>query len=85
MFSVNIQHFSDCSNAIPVMSTNVVAFILLYIHRDGCTMDELIETFDLIREELESRNKNIAFCGESIDIINHAVSNIIMSLNILLR
>ncbi|KAK9294563.1 hypothetical protein QLX08_010868 [Tetragonisca angustula] len=63
----------DCSNAIPVMSTNVVAFILLYIHRDGCTMDELIETFDLIREELESRNKNIAFCGESIDIINHAL------------
>ncbi|KAK1125192.1 hypothetical protein K0M31_006532 [Melipona bicolor] len=63
----------DCSNAIPVMSTNIVAFILLYVHRDGCTMDELIETFDLMKQELESRNKNIAFCGESIDIINHAL------------
>lgn len=78
MFNVNVQYFLDCSDAMPIMSTNVVAFILLYIFRDGCTLDELVEAFDFIRHQLESHTKNIAFCGENIDIINHAVSKIIM-------
>lgn len=59
---------------MPIMSTNVVAFLLLNKFRDGCTLDKLVETFDLIRQELESRNKDLAFCGETVDIINHAVS-----------
>nr|XP_033203282.1 glycerol-3-phosphate acyltransferase 1, mitochondrial isoform X2 [Bombus vancouverensis nearcticus] len=63
----------NCSNAMPIMSTNVVAFILLYIFRDGCTLDELVEAFDFIRHQLESRTKNIAFCGQNIDIIKHAL------------
>lgn len=63
----------NCSDAMPIMSTNVVAFILLYIFRDGCTLDELVGAFDFIRHQLESRTKNIAFCGENIDIINHAL------------
>ncbi|XP_050594328.1 glycerol-3-phosphate acyltransferase 1, mitochondrial isoform X3 [Bombus affinis] len=63
----------NCSDAMPIMSTNVVAFILLYIFRDGCTLDELVEAFDFIRHQLESHTKNIAFCGENIDIINHAL------------
>lgn len=59
------------------MSTNVVAFLLLNKFRDGCTLDKLVQSFDWIKQELESRNKNIAFCGETVDIINHAVSRII--------
>lgn len=55
------------------MSTNVVAFLLLNKFRDGCTLDKLVEAFDSIRQELEFSEKNIAFCGESVDIINHAV------------
>lgn len=57
------------------MSTNVVAFLLLNKFRDGCTLDNLIEAFDSIRQELEWSNKDLAFCGESIDIINHAVND----------
>lgn len=57
------------------MSTNVVAFLLLNKYRDGCTLDKLVEAFDLIRQELEQSNKNVAFHGESIDVIKHAVSS----------
>lgn len=62
---------------MPIMSTNVVAFLLLNKFRNGCTLDELIEAFDLIIQELEKRNKNIMFYGETINIIDHAVSKII--------
>ncbi|XP_012259911.2 glycerol-3-phosphate acyltransferase 1, mitochondrial isoform X2 [Athalia rosae] len=64
----------DCAKSTPIMSTNVVAFLLLNKFRDGCTLDMLVESFDSSRQELEWRRKNIAFCGESIDIINHALS-----------
>lgn len=56
------------------MSTNVVAFLLLNRFRDGCTLDKLIEAFESIRLELEFNNMDIAFCGENIDIVKHAVS-----------
>ncbi|XP_076301390.1 glycerol-3-phosphate acyltransferase mino isoform X2 [Lasioglossum baleicum] len=63
----------DCSVSTPVMSTNVVAFLLLNKFRDGCTLDKLVEAFDSIRQDLETRKKDIAFCGESLDVINHAM------------
>ena len=56
------------------MSTNVVAFLLLNKFRDGCTLDKLVEAFDSIRQELEWAKRDVAFCGESIDVVNHAVS-----------
>ncbi|XP_031842920.1 glycerol-3-phosphate acyltransferase mino isoform X2 [Nomia melanderi] len=63
----------DCSMSTPIMSTNVVAFLLLNKFRDGCTLDALVEAFDSMRQELELRDKDIAFCGESIDIIHRAM------------
>lgn len=68
---------------MPIISTNIVAFLLLNKFRDGCTLDKLVEAFDLMRQELEFGDKNIAwkaiflsflaFCGESVDIIKQAV------------
>lgn len=63
----------DCSISTPIMSTNVVAFLLLNKFRDGCTLDKLVEAFDTLRQDLETRKRDIAFCGESLDIINHAM------------
>lgn len=63
----------DCCKSTPIMSTNVVAFLLLNKFRDGCTLDKLVEAFDMIKQELDSNNKNVAFCGETIDIVNHAL------------
>ncbi|XP_071625554.1 glycerol-3-phosphate acyltransferase 1, mitochondrial isoform X6 [Temnothorax longispinosus] len=63
----------DSSKSMPIMSTNVVAFLLLNKFRDGCTLDKLVETFDSMRQELEFADNNVAFCGESVDIIKHAL------------
>ncbi|XP_015585337.1 glycerol-3-phosphate acyltransferase 1, mitochondrial isoform X2 [Cephus cinctus] len=63
----------DSTKATPIMTTNVVAFLLLNKFRDGCTLDKLVEAFDSIRQELDWLDKVVAFCGESIDIINHAL------------
>uniref|UniRef100_A0A0C9RZT5 Gpam_0 protein n=2 Tax=Fopius arisanus TaxID=64838 RepID=A0A0C9RZT5_9HYME len=64
----------DGGKATPIMSTNLVAFILLNKYRDGCTLDELVDIFTSLRRELEAANKDLAFCGESLDIINHALA-----------
>ncbi|XP_011341391.1 glycerol-3-phosphate acyltransferase 1, mitochondrial isoform X2 [Ooceraea biroi] len=64
----------DASKSTPIMSTNVVAFLLLNRFRDGCTLDKLVEAFESIREEMEFSNKNVAFCGENIDIVKHALN-----------
>ncbi|XP_076382724.1 glycerol-3-phosphate acyltransferase mino isoform X1 [Megalopta genalis] len=63
----------DSSVSTPIMSTNIVAFLLLNKFRDGCTLDKLVEAFDMLRQDLECRKRDIAFCGESLDIINHAM------------
>ncbi|XP_057339821.1 glycerol-3-phosphate acyltransferase 1, mitochondrial isoform X1 [Microplitis mediator] len=63
----------DCARSTPIMSTNVVAFLLLNKFREGCTLDKLVEAFDSLKQELEWTNKDIAFCGETIDVINYAL------------
>ncbi|KAK0165007.1 hypothetical protein PV328_003565 [Microctonus aethiopoides] len=63
----------DSGKSTAIMSTNIVAFLLLNKFRDGCTMDKLVEAFDSLRQELEYLNKNVAFYGETLDIINHAL------------
>ncbi|KAI4503061.1 hypothetical protein M0802_002105 [Mischocyttarus mexicanus] len=61
----------DCSKYTPIMSTNVVACLLLYKFRNGCTLEKLVESFNEIREDFE--DEDLAFTGETIDIINHAL------------
>ncbi|XP_014222103.1 glycerol-3-phosphate acyltransferase 1, mitochondrial isoform X2 [Trichogramma pretiosum] len=63
----------DCSKSTPIMSTNVVAFLLLNKFRDGCSMVQLVEAVDSLRAELRNAQRDVAFCGESIDIVNHAL------------
>lgn len=56
------------------MSTNALAFILLYKHRTGATIEELVESLDDLRRELAQCGRDIGFTGDSIDVINYAVS-----------
>ncbi|XP_011140839.1 glycerol-3-phosphate acyltransferase 1, mitochondrial isoform X2 [Harpegnathos saltator] len=62
----------DSSKSTPIMSTNVVAFLLLNRFRNGCTLDKLVEAFDSIRKKFQYY-KDIVFCGESVNIIKHAL------------
>lgn len=64
----------DSVKSMPIMSTNIVAFLLLNKFRGGCSFDKLILAFDQLRQELEAKSKDLAFCGENIDIINHAMA-----------
>ncbi|XP_015179455.1 PREDICTED: glycerol-3-phosphate acyltransferase 1, mitochondrial isoform X2 [Polistes dominula] len=61
----------DCSKYTPIMSTNVVACLLLNKFRNGCSLDKLVESFDEVREDF--KDDDLAFTGQTIDIINHAL------------
>lgn len=59
------------------MSTNALAFLLLNIHRDGVSLSDLTLSFDKLRNQLSATNKDTGFSGDSVDVIEHAVSSII--------
>lgn len=56
------------------MSTNILSSLLLTKFRSGGTLDKLVDEFDIIRRELERNDRNTVFCGETTDIVKHAVS-----------
>lgn len=56
------------------MSTNAVAFILLYKYRNGATVERLVDALDDLRQELTNCGRDIGFTGDSIDVLNYAVS-----------
>lgn len=63
----------DSAKACAVMSTNTLAFLLLNKFREGVTMDELVISFDKLRQQLLSENKDVGFTGDSIDVVNNAL------------
>ncbi|XP_047366032.1 glycerol-3-phosphate acyltransferase 1, mitochondrial isoform X4 [Vespa velutina] len=63
----------DCFKSTPIMSTNIVALLLLNKFRDGCTLDELVKSFDVVKQNFIYKNVDMAFSGKTIDIINHAL------------
>ena len=65
--------FSDSAKACAVMSTNMLAFLLLNKYREGVNIEELVIAFDKLRQQLTSDNKDVGFTGDSIDVINNAI------------
>lgn len=66
--------FSDCVQTTSVMSTNAIAYLLLTKFRDGVTIDRLVVAMDELRKDLDYARKDLGFSGDSIDVINYAVS-----------
>lgn len=62
----------DASNSAAIMTTNLLAFLLLTIHRKGATLQQLTASFSWLCEEVVKRNRVFSFDGESIDAIKHA-------------
>lgn len=56
------------------MSTNAIAFLLLTKYRQGASIEELVNALDNLRKELEYTRRDLGFSGDSIDVINYAVS-----------
>lgn len=75
MFPINLQKYLlDCAQSMAVMSTNAVTFLLLNKYRKGVIIDELVNALDELREDLLSIRRDFGFTGDSLDVINYAVS-----------
>ncbi|XP_010212063.1 PREDICTED: glycerol-3-phosphate acyltransferase 1, mitochondrial [Tinamus guttatus] len=56
-----------------VMSTHIVACLLLYRHRQGTDLSRLVEDFFSMKEEVLARDFDLGFSGNSDDVVMHAV------------
>ncbi|GFU35948.1 glycerol-3-phosphate acyltransferase 1, mitochondrial [Nephila pilipes] len=76
------QLIKDCADyvvytafgAYSLMSTNLLAFLLLTKHRKGATFENLANSMNWIREEITKRNKTVSFFGDSSELIRRATS-----------
>ncbi|PRD33077.1 UNVERIFIED_CONTAM: Glycerol-3-phosphate acyltransferase 1 [Trichonephila clavipes] len=76
------QLIKDCADyvvytafgAYSLMSTNLLAFLLLSKHRKGASFENLVNSMNWLREEITKRNKTISFFGDSSDLIRRATS-----------
>lgn len=64
----------DCSSFCPIMSTNLLAFLLLNKARNGVKLGVLVDMFEKLKNDLTSNDRELGFSGESIDITNSAIS-----------
>ncbi|XP_059468848.1 glycerol-3-phosphate acyltransferase 1, mitochondrial [Neocloeon triangulifer] len=64
----------DAIEAMSVMSTNAVAFLLLTKFRAGTNLEELAQALDDMRLDVRSARLELGFTGDSVDVINHALS-----------
>lgn len=65
--------FTACKSSA-IMSTHIVACLLLYRHRQGVLLSKLVEDFFNMKEEILSRDFDLGFSGNSEDVVMHALS-----------
>ncbi|NXS59083.1 GPAT1 acyltransferase, partial [Brachypteracias leptosomus] len=61
------------SKSCAVMSTHIVACLLLYRHRQGIDLSRLVEDFFSMKEEVLARDFDLGFSGNSDDVVMHAI------------
>ncbi|EEB10214.1 glycerol-3-phosphate acyltransferase, putative [Pediculus humanus corporis] len=66
---VDENSFKACA----IMSTNSVAFLLLYKYRNGVSFNELVESFGELRKQFNSDNRDVGFSGENENVVEHAI------------
>lgn len=62
----------DASNSNTLMSTQMVAFLMLTKHRKGTTIHQLAQSLNWLREECGNRKRDVAVSGDSLDVIRTA-------------
>ncbi|XP_053306028.1 glycerol-3-phosphate acyltransferase 1, mitochondrial [Spea bombifrons] len=65
-----------------VMSTQIVACLLLYRYRKGVNLSLLVEDFFSMKEEVLARDFDLGFSGSSEDVVVHAIHLLGNSVNI---
>ncbi|KAJ4940564.1 hypothetical protein JOQ06_026861 [Pogonophryne albipinna] len=56
-----------------IMSTHIIACLLLYRHRQGVVLSKLVEDFFNMKEEILSRDFDLGFSGNSEDVVVRAL------------
>ncbi|XP_064631191.1 glycerol-3-phosphate acyltransferase 1, mitochondrial-like [Lineus longissimus] len=60
-------------NATAIMSTNLLAFVLLTQHRQGACLSEVAMTFEWLKDEITVlKGRDVGFTGETKDVIFYA-------------
>uniref|UniRef100_A0A8C6TLL7 Glycerol-3-phosphate acyltransferase 1, mitochondrial n=1 Tax=Neogobius melanostomus TaxID=47308 RepID=A0A8C6TLL7_9GOBI len=67
----HVLYTANKSSAI--MSTHIVACLLLYRHRQGVALSKLVEDFFNMKEEILSRDFDLGFSGNSEDVVMRAL------------
>ncbi len=64
----------DAVRVHTIMSTNLVAFLLVTKHRQGIEINKLAEEAEWLKGEIIGRGRDIGFSGEMLVIVKHALS-----------
>ncbi|XP_030058597.1 glycerol-3-phosphate acyltransferase 1, mitochondrial [Microcaecilia unicolor] len=70
------------SKTCAVMSTHIVACLLLYQHRQGIKLSMLVDDFFSMKEEVLARDFDLGFSGNCEDVVMHAIHLLGNSVNI---
>nr|QFF91293.1 glycerol-3-phosphate acyltransferase, mitochondrial isoform 1 [Potamotrygon motoro] len=71
--SVARHSLYTASRCSAVMSTHIVACLLLYRHREGVHLSKLVEDFFCMKEVVLARDFDLGFSGNSEDVVTHAL------------
>ncbi|XP_064119949.1 glycerol-3-phosphate acyltransferase 1, mitochondrial-like isoform X2 [Macrobrachium nipponense] len=63
----------DAERCQAIMSTNVVAWLLSFVYRNGATLTTLTKAVDGLRESFRARERDTGFSGLSKDVVKHAI------------
>uniref|UniRef100_A0A671YDT5 Glycerol-3-phosphate acyltransferase 1, mitochondrial n=1 Tax=Sparus aurata TaxID=8175 RepID=A0A671YDT5_SPAAU len=64
---------SAANKSSAIMSTHIIACLLLYRHRQGVVLSKLVEDFFNMKEEILSRDFDLGFSGNSEDVVMRAL------------
>uniref|UniRef100_A0A8C4GP23 Glycerol-3-phosphate acyltransferase 1, mitochondrial n=1 Tax=Dicentrarchus labrax TaxID=13489 RepID=A0A8C4GP23_DICLA len=68
-----VSPLTAANKSSAIMSTHIVACLLLYRHRQGVVLSKLVEDFFNMKEEILSRDFDLGFSGNSEDVVMRAL------------
>uniref|UniRef100_A0A7N8X8U7 Glycerol-3-phosphate acyltransferase 1, mitochondrial n=1 Tax=Mastacembelus armatus TaxID=205130 RepID=A0A7N8X8U7_9TELE len=68
-----VSSLTAANKSSAIMSTHIVACLLLYRHRQGVVLSKLVEDFFNMKEEILSRDFDLGFSGNSEDVVMRAL------------
>lgn len=64
----------DAANTTSLMSTQLLALLLLYRHRKGATLYQVAQSLSWLRAECQKRGRDVGFSGDSSEVVRYAAA-----------